>query len=152
MIVPRVKLKKEKLVISSLFFFLLIILNDYLKTISMGLPIQTCGCSKLKMRAIVEATSYCIILTSSNRRPFLIFLPDIMKAVSISCIVLPPCPLSMPPWSDHPVNKLSYNQKQLIHKQFRYRNILPGQTVYTNIPIRHWKLLCNNFRAGITLT
>ena len=50
----------------------LIILNDYLKTISMGLPIQTCGCSKLKMQAIVEATSYCIILTSSNRRPFLI--------------------------------------------------------------------------------
>lgn len=42
--------------------------------------------------------------------------------------------------------------KQLIHKQFRYRNILPGQTVYTNIPIRHWKLLCNNFRAGITST
>lgn len=78
----------------------LIILNDYLKTISMGLPIQTCGCSKLKMQAIVEATSYCIILTSSNRRPFLIFLPDIMKAVSISCIVLPPCHLSMPPWSE----------------------------------------------------
>lgn len=51
-----------------------------------------------------------------------------------------------------PVSKLSYNQKQLIHKQFRYRNILPGQTVYTNIPIRHWKLLCNNFRAGITST
>ena len=41
---------------------------------------------------------------------------------------------------------------QSIHKQFRYRNILPGQTVYTNIPIRHWKLLCNNFRAGITST
>ena len=41
------KIKKEKpVILASPFPFLLIILNDYLKTISMGLPIQTCGCSK----------------------------------------------------------------------------------------------------------
>lgn len=40
-------IKKEKpVILASPFPFLLIILNDYLKTISMGLPIQTCGCSK----------------------------------------------------------------------------------------------------------
>ena len=44
--------------------------KSYLKTIFIGLPIQTCGCSRLKIDAMVEATSYCIMLTSSKRSPF----------------------------------------------------------------------------------
>lgn len=40
---------------------------------------------------MVEATSYCIML-SWNTPFFLTFLPEIIKGVSISCIVLPPCP------------------------------------------------------------
>lgn len=68
----------------------------YSNTCVMGRPIHTCGCSRLKTDAIVDAQSNCIML-SSKAPPFLMFFPAIMNGVSISSMVFPPCPLLIPP-------------------------------------------------------
>lgn len=59
------------------------------ETCNIGRPIHTCGCFSPKMWAMVEATSYCIML-SWNSPSFLMFFPD-DEGVCISCMVLPPC-------------------------------------------------------------
>ena len=52
----------------------------YSNTCVMGRPIHTCGCSRLKTDAIVDAQSNCIML-SSKAPPFLMFFPAIMNGV-----------------------------------------------------------------------